>query len=74
MTQPTVAVVVGSLADGANRKFANAIAKLAAGRLDFRFVEIRDLPLYNYELEKPSYPSAAVRLKQEIEAADAVLF
>lgn len=75
MTQPipTVAVIVGSLANGTNRKFADALAKLAAGRLDFRFVEIGDLPLYNYELEA-DFPAAAARLKAAVESADAVLF
>ena len=42
----TVAVLVGSLrAASINRRFAEALAKLAEGRLAFRFVEIGDLPL-----------------------------
>lgn len=71
---PTVAVVVGSLSKGSiNRKFAHALAKLARGKLAFRFVETADLPLYDYELEA-QLPVSVTRFKQEIEAADAVLF
>jgi chromate reductase len=69
-----VAVIVGSLRkDSVNRRFAEALAKLARPKLEFRFVEIGDLPLYNQDLEA-SLPAAVVRFKSEIEAADAVLF
>lgn len=70
----TVAVIVGSLRrESANRQLAQAVARLAAGRLDMRILEIGDLPLYNEDLwESP--PSAALRLKREVEAADGVLF
>lgn len=76
MSLPTVAVLVGSLRrDSINRKFAEALAKLAAGKLTFQFVEIGDLPLYNEDLWVDGVPPApVVRLKSEIEAADAVLF
>ncbi|WP_187144288.1 NADPH-dependent FMN reductase [Microvirga massiliensis] len=70
----TVAVLVGSLRrESLNRKFAESLAKLASGRLTFRFVEIGDLPLYNEDLWA-SPPEAVLRLKRDIEAADAVLF
>lgn len=70
----TVAVLVGSLrADSLNRKFAESLAKLAEGKLTFKFVEIGDLPLYNEDLwENP--PAPVTRLKNDIESADAVLF
>jgi chromate reductase len=69
-----VAVIVGSLRkDSVNRRFAEALAKLARPKLDFRFVEIGDLPLYNQDLEG-ALPASVVRFKREIEAADAVLF
>ena len=71
---PTVAVIVGSLSQASiNRKLAHAIARLARGRLEFRFVEIGDLPLYDYELEA-ALPAAVQRFKAEIESADAILF
>jgi chromate reductase len=79
MALPKVAVVNGSLRkDSINKKLAQAIAKLAAnnsagGRLDLKLVDIADLPLYNQDLEA-NFPAAATRVKNEIAAADAVLF
>ncbi len=73
-TVKTVAVLVGSLRrESINRKFAESVGKLAAGRLEFRFVEIGDLPLYNDDLWT-SPPESVLRMKREVEAADAVLF
>ena len=45
----------------------------ASDRLNFSFVQIGDLPLYNDDLWG-SPPDAVLRLKSEIEAADAILF
>ena len=74
MALPKVAVINGSLRkDSINKKLALAIAKLAAGKLDLKLVDISELPLYNQDLEA-SYPAAAQRVKDEIAAADAVLF
>lgn len=68
-----VAVVIGSLRkDSVNRVFAQALARLARPKLEFQFVEIGDLPLYNQDLEA-ELPAAVQRFKREIEAADAVL-
>ena len=65
-----VAVFVGSLRkDSINKKLALAIAKLAAGKLDLKLVDISDLPLFNQDLEA-NYPAAAQRVKNEIAAAD----
>jgi chromate reductase len=70
----TVAVLVGSLRrESLNRKFAQSLGRLAADRLEFKFVEIGDLPLYNDDLWV-SPPEAVLRMKREVEAADAVLF
>lgn len=74
MKKYKVAVIVGSLRkDSYNLKLAKAIAKLAAGKLDMHIATIGDLPLFNQDLEA-DFPKPALRLKQEIEAADAVLF
>ena len=74
MALPKVAVVNGSLRkDSIKKKLALAIAKLAAGKLDLKLVDISDLPLFNQDLEA-NYPAAAQRVKDEIAAADAVLF
>lgn len=69
-----IAVVVGSLRkDSFNKKLAQALAKLAAGKLDFQFVEIGDLPLFNQDLEA-NVPASVTKFKSEIESADGVLF
>ncbi|HEU4826251.1 MAG TPA: NADPH-dependent FMN reductase [Dongiaceae bacterium] len=74
MALPKVAVVNGSLRkDSINKKLALALAKLAGGKLDMKLLDMSDLPLFNQDLEA-NYPAAAQRVKDEIAAADAVLF
>jgi chromate reductase len=69
-----VAVIVGSnRRDSINRKLAEALVKLGQTNLDFAFVKIDDLPLYNQDLEA-ALPASVVRFKSEIAAADGVLF
>ena len=69
-----VAVIVGSLRrESINRRFAQALAKLAEGTLEFEFIDLAELPIYNEDLW-PNPPGAVLQLKQAIEAADAVLF
>lgn len=71
---PKVAVIVGSLSrNSANRAFATALGKAAAHKLDFHFVELGELPLYNHDYDA-DYPAAGRRFKKDIESADAVLF
>jgi len=74
MATPTIAVLVGSLRKASiNLKLARALEKLAEGKARFEFVQIGDLPLYNQDFDA-DYPAEATRLKQQIRAADAVLF
>ena len=69
-----VAVVVGSLRKGSiNRKLAQALAKLAPQGLSLEIVEIRDLPLYDPDLDA-SPPAPWKSFRDRIRAADAVLF
>lgn len=69
-----VAVLVGSpRANSSNLMLARALEKLAAGRFSFRYVDIASLPFYDETLWNDP-PAEVVRLKREIEAADAVLF
>ena len=74
MTQArTVAVVVGSLRkDSVSRKLARAFAALTPN-LTFNVVEIGDLPHFDQDLESDP-PAQWVRFREEIAAADAVLF
>ena len=71
----SVAVVVGSLrAQSINRKAAQALAQLAPANLDFRVVEIGDLPLYDEDVEAAGAPAAWTRFRGEIGGSGAVLF
>jgi chromate reductase len=74
MSTYQIAVVVGSLRkDSFNRKFANALVKLAPAEFSFKPVEIGDLPLYNQDDDDNQAPSVK-RLKAEIAAAQGLLF
>jgi chromate reductase len=70
-----VAVLVGSLRkDSYSRKIALAIAALAPPSLGLELVEIRDLPLYDQDLEGERPPAPWVAFRARIARADAVLF
>ena len=69
-----VAVLIGSLRkDSYNRRLARAVEKLAAAQMTFDNLAIGNLPLYDQDFDG-QYPAACQRLKQQIEAADALLF
>ncbi len=69
-----VAVFVGSSRPGSiNRKFAKALAKLGAAKLDLEVVEVNDLPFFDPEREN-NVPASVQRMKEAVAAADAVLF
>jgi chromate reductase len=73
MTLPQIAVIVGSnRRDSLNRKLAEALAKLAAGKFEPKFVRIDDLPMYNQDHEGNLAPQV-VRFKDELAKADGVL-
>ncbi len=74
MAKFKVAVIVGSnRRDSINKRLAQALAKLGAGKADFSVAQIDDLPLYNQDHET-DLPRPVVRFKAELAAADAVLF
>ncbi len=69
-----IAVVVGSLRkDSYNKKLGLALEKLAKGKMEFVFVDIGSLPLFNQDLEA-NVPASVTKLKSDIESADGVLF
>ena len=69
-----VAVVVGSLRrESLNRKLANALRGLAPPALALEIVEIRELALYDEDLEA-NVPPAWAAFRARIKRADAVLF
>lgn len=68
-----VAVIVGSIRkDSVSRKLAKAFA-VVTPNLKFNVVEIADLPHFDQDLESDP-PAQWVRFREEIAAADAVLF
>ncbi|WP_137679902.1 NADPH-dependent FMN reductase [Aurantiacibacter suaedae] len=70
-----VAVIVGSLRkDSHTRKLAHALMAEAPANLEASIVEIGDLPLYNEDLETDTPPAAWTRMREQVGAADAVLF
>ena len=69
-----IAILVGSLRkDSINRKVARSICALRNDNLDCSMIEIGDLPLYNSDLDE-NPPEAWVRFREQIGAADGVLF
>jgi len=71
----TVAVLVGSLRKASiNRKLALALADLAPESLKLEIVEVGDLPLYDEDIDGPSAPTQYVRFRDQLKAADALLF
>lgn len=74
MDQYKIAIVVGSLRrDSFNRKLANAAARLAPQEFSFEHLDVGGLPLYNQDDDASPAPSV-IRLKQQIAAAQGVLF
>ncbi len=68
-----VGYLIGSLATKSiNRRFANALFKLAPEQLKFREIEFKDLPLYSYDYDA-DYPEVATKFKRDIEKSDAIL-
>jgi chromate reductase len=77
MTAPrTVAVIVGSLRKASiSRRAAVALADLAPAALKPEFIEIRDLPLYDQDLDDEGAPPAAwIAFREAVAPLDAVLF
>lgn len=74
MTHYNIAVIVGSLRkDSINRKFADALIKLAPSDFTFKHVQINDVPVFNQDEETTPAPSVT-RFKSDITSAQGVLF
>lgn len=69
-----VAVIVGSLRkESFNRKFGDALVKLAPQEFSFKHLQIGDLPLYNQD-DDDNQAASVKRLKSEVSSADGLLF
>jgi chromate reductase len=70
---PRIAVIVGSnRRESINRKLAQALVKLGAGKFEAEFARIDDLPIYNQDNEG-NLPPEVARFKDQIAKADGVL-
>jgi chromate reductase, NAD(P)H dehydrogenase (quinone) len=70
----SVGYFVGSLAaKSINRTLSRALVRLAPSQLELREIPIKDLPLYNRDLDQ-DYPAEAQFLKDALAQVDAVLF
>ena len=70
-----VAVIVGSLRKEAfSRRVAHALRAMQPPTLNLEIVEIRDLPLYNQDLDTDSPPAAWTAFRDAVRAHDAILF
>ncbi|NLB69212.1 MAG: NAD(P)H-dependent oxidoreductase [Lentisphaerae bacterium] len=69
-----VAVIVGSTSKkSTNMQFAKALIKLAPENLEFNFLDIAALPMYNHDFDA-DMPAEAKLFKENVRAADAILF
>jgi chromate reductase len=74
MTTYKVGYFVGSLSRRSiNRTLAKGLVRLAPASLEMREIPIKDLPLYNHDLDD-DYPPEGRALKEAIKDVDAVLF
>ena len=74
MSQLNIAVVVGSIRqDSFNRQLAEALVKQFPAEFKASFIRIDDLPLYTQDDDGSPAPQVT-RLREEIKAADGVLF
>lgn len=70
-----VLVVIGSLrAASFSRKIAQSAAALAPEGMEFEFVDGRDVPLYDQDLDGEEKPAAVMKLFDQVSGADALFF
>ncbi|WP_062079373.1 NADPH-dependent FMN reductase [Demequina globuliformis] len=71
---PRIGIIVGSIAEASiNRTVANVLPSLVTDSdVEFVFIEIKDLPLYNYELDG-AWPEAATEFKNQVESVDGII-
>ncbi|WP_062072537.1 NADPH-dependent FMN reductase [Demequina sediminicola] len=71
---PRIGIIVGSIAQNSiNRTVANVLPSLVADtEVEFEFIDISALPLYNYELDG-AWPQEATDFKAEVDAVDGII-
>ena len=74
MARHKIAILVGSLRkESLNRKIALSVVEFTRSTLDCEIVEIGDLALYNEDIDV-NPPAQYERFRQQVRAADGVLF
>lgn len=74
MSTHKIAVVVGSLRkDSLNKKLAHALEKAKPADLEFQFLEIGNLPLYNQDADGNEV-DVVKKFRADVKAADGLLF
>ena len=74
MTKPAVGIIVGSnRRESINRRLAKALARLEQDRLDFGWIRIDELPMYNQDLEEDR-PAVVRRFTADVARHPALLF
>ena len=74
-TRRKVALLIGSLRKGSyTRMVANALVEAAPDSLEWDYIEIGKLPLYNQDEEGTNPPAAWMAFRQKVKSADALLF
>lgn len=69
-----IGLLIGSLSSTSiNRTLAKALVRLAPERLELHEIGIRDLPLYDQDLET-ELPAPVVTMKEAIAGSDGILF
>ena len=69
-----IGIIVGSLRkDSINRKIARSMCAIRGDNLECAIIEIRDLPLYNQDLDHDP-PGEWVEFRQQVAIADGILF
>jgi len=70
-----VAGISGSLRKGSwNTATLRAAQELAPGNLDIDIVTLKDVPLFNQDVEHKGWPDHVQELRDRVQAADAVIF
>jgi len=74
MSRITAGVIVGSnRRESINRRLAKALVRLVEDRVDWRWIGIDDLPMYNQDLEVDR-PASVRRFTAEVASVPALLF
>jgi chromate reductase len=74
MSRITAGVIVGSnRRESINRRLAKALVRLVEDRVDWRWIGIDDLPMYNQDLEADR-PASVRRFTAEVASVPALLF